>query len=213
MKSCIKYAFQIAVAIWFSAASANSFVDFFRAVGLDDTRTVGRLLERGFDPNAVAENGQTALYLALRDGSFEVAALLLAHPQIRIDAANAVGETPLMIAALKGRTDWLTRLLQRGAALEREGWTPLHYAASGPEPAAVQMLLERGARIEALSPNKTTPLMMAARYGNTDSAELLLARGANAKARNDAGLTAADFARSAGRDRLARKLEEAAARP
>jgi len=39
-----------------------------------------------------------------------------------------------MMAALRGSLEWTQRLIERGAAINRDGWTPLHYAASGPEP-------------------------------------------------------------------------------
>lgn len=94
--------------------------------------------------------------------------------------------------------------------VNRPGWTALHYAASGPEPKMLVLLLERGAMLEAESPNRTTALMMAARYGDEDSALLLLSRGASASARNERGLSAADFARLAGRKGLADKLDQAA---
>jgi len=112
----------------------------------------------------------------------------------------------VMMAALRGNLDWTKRLLERGARLNKPGWTPLHYAATGPEASVVAMLLERGAAIEATSPNGTTPLMMAARYGTEDAVNLLLARGAKLEAQNVQGLNAAEFARLAGRDRLAIRL-------
>jgi ankyrin repeat protein len=210
MKQNFKYAVYLIAAIAISSASAGSYVDFFRAVNVDDADTVGGLLARGFDPNAANEAGQTGLVLALRDGSPKVAALLLAQPQIKVDAANASDETPLMMAALRGDIGWTQRLLDRGAAIQRPGWTPLHYAASGPEPRVVALLLDRGAAIDAPSPNGSTPLMMAARYGDQRSAVLLMARGAHAGIRNAAGLTAADFARAGGRDALAATLDQAA---
>ena len=74
----------------------------------------------------------------------------------------------------------------------------------------VALLLERGAQIEALSPNRTTPLMMAARYGPEAAVDLLLARGASLKARNDSALGAVDFALLAGREALAQRLQAAA---
>jgi hypothetical protein len=179
-------------------------------VNADNARTVRALLERGFDPNSPDEKGQVALYLAIREGSLTVADALLQHPQLKVDATNAADETPVMMAALRGNIEWTQRLLERGAQINRPGWAPLHYAASGPEIKLLTLLLDRGASIEATSPNRTTPLMMAARYGPHDAAELLLSRGANARARNDQGLAAADFARAAGRDALAAKLEQAA---
>ena len=72
------------------------------------------------------------------------------------------------------------------------------------------LLLDKGAAIDSRSPNGTTPLMMAARYGDEQGAHLLLARGADARLRNDQNLSAADFARTGGREKLAAKQEQAA---
>jgi uncharacterized protein len=209
MKRYLRFLPHLILAMTFSWARAGSFEDFFRAINVDNAGTVQALLERGFDPNTLSEKGQWPLYLAMREGAPRVAALLLAHPAIRVDAANAAGETALMMAALRGETEWAARLLERGAALQREGWTPLHYAASGPGTAVVALLLDRGAQIEAPSPNRSTALMMAARYGPETTVDLLLARGASLQARNDAGLNAADFARLGGRESLAARLQRA----
>ncbi len=209
MKYYFRFVFYLVLAFGISSSIAGSYEDYFRALEVDDAGTVSGLLERGFDPNAPDENGQVGLYLALRDGALKVAATLLAHPELKVDAVNAADETPLMMAALRGNREWTQRLLDRGAQLNRRGWTPLHYAASGPEPKLLTLLLERGALIEAASPNRTTPLMMAARYGAPGAAEVLLARGADPRARNDLGLTAADFARQAGREALAASLQAA----
>ncbi|MDT7834658.1 ankyrin repeat domain-containing protein [Aquabacterium sp. OR-4] len=191
-------------------AHAGAYDDFFRALQTDNASGVAALLQRGFDPNSRDPQGQTALYAALRDGSGQVLALLMAHPQTQIDLANVAGETPLMIAALKGRLDAARQLLDRGATLERDGWTPLHYAASGPEATLVKLLLDRGARPDARSPNGSTPLMMAARNGTEAAVALLLARGADPALRNEQNLVAADFARQAGREKLALSLSQPA---
>jgi hypothetical protein len=193
-----------------SVARAGAYEDFFRAVRLDDARTVRALLARGLDPNSPDEKGDPALVIALRDGSLEVAGALLERPDLKVDAVNATDENALMMAALRGHIDWVQRLLERGAKVNREGWTPLHYAVSGSGTRIVSLLLDKGALIDARSPSQSTPLMMAAGYGAIDSADLLLKRGADPKARNDRDLTAADFARRAGRDALAERIERAA---
>jgi uncharacterized protein len=207
MKRFIRFAVYLLAVIAVFPAHANSYEDFFKAVELDRPRLLSQLLERGFDPNAPDPQGQVALYLALRDGSPQVAEVLFASPRLNVDATNAVGETPLMMAALRGELGWVRRLVERGAQVNREGWTPLHYAASGPEVSVVAFLLDRGAQIDAQAPNGSTALMMAARYGALDAVPLLLKRGANPKLRNDAGLSAADFARGADRDALAARLD------
>lgn len=189
-----------------SAAQAGAFEDFFQAVAVDNASGVKTLLDRGFDANAVDEKGQRALYLALRGEAFRVAEVLLMHPGINVDANNGAGETALMMAALRGQLDWMRRLLERGAAVHKDGWSPLHYAATGPSAVAVRLLLDRGAPVEAMSPNRTTPLMMAAQYGSEESVELLRLRGATLGAKNDHGLAAADFAKLGGREALSSKL-------
>lgn len=202
-----KYVAYLVLALGISLAHAGAYEDFFRALDRDDARTVTSLLQRGFDPNSRNEAGQPALFLALQKPSPAVAEALWAHPQLEVDVVNAAGETPLMMAALRGNVEWMQRLLDRGARVHREGWSPVHYAATGPEPRAVEMLLERGAPVDARSPTGTTPLMMAARYGDERSVALLLQRGADRGLRNQYGADAAQFARDGGRDALARRLE------
>jgi hypothetical protein len=214
LKSCLKFLAYVLVVLGLSGpglAQAQSDVAVQRAVNVDDDRTIRRWLAGGGDPNRLDERGQTPLIAALRDESFKVAAALLEAPALRVDATNHAGETALMMAALKGQLAWAQRLVAAGAAINREGWTPLHYAASGGGHEVVRWLLEQGAQIDAPSPNRSTALMMAARYGASESVELLLARGADTRLRNDRGLTAADFARSAGRDALAERMAAAPA--
>jgi ankyrin repeat protein len=206
MKHYFRFLIYLLLATACSAVFADTRVDFFRAVNVDNAEAVKALLAQGFDPNTPSDKGLMPLYLALRDDSPKVAAALLADTRTQIDAANDAGETALMMAALRGHLDWTQRLLDRGAALNRPGWTALHYAATGPEVAVVAFLLDRGAAIEAASPNGTTALMMAARYGTEDSVNLLLSRGASAAARNMQALNAADFARMVGREKLAARL-------
>lgn len=191
----------------FSDARSDAGVDFFRAVNTDNASTVQALLQQGFDPNTLNPAGQTPLYLAIKDESPKVVALLLASPQLKPDLANAAGETPLMMAALRGQLEWTQQLAALGAKLNREGWTPLHYAATGPNPKVVAFLLDQGAAINAIAPNGSSALMMAARYGPEDTVRLLLARGADKRVRNSLNQTALDLARKADRDYLVPLLQ------
>jgi uncharacterized protein len=192
------------------AASFDS-VDFFRAVNVDNADAVARMLAAGLDPNQLDPRGQPALIVALQGESLKVARVLLDARGIQVDVRNHAGETPLMMAALKAEVDLATALVAHGAAVQKEGWSPLHYAATGGSAAIVRLLLSRGAALEARSPNGSTPLMMAARYGNEEAVDALLAAGADRTARNDLGMDASAFAASAGREKLAARLKPGAA--
>lgn len=207
MKFHLKTLIYLVMAIGGSVARADSPADLFKAIEIDAPHLVTRALVAGVDPNVRDGDGQAALYVALRNESWKAVQALLDHPGLQVDATNANGETPLMMAALRGQVSWMQRLVERGAAVNKAGWGPLHYAASGPAVQAVEWLLGRGAAVDARSPNGTTALMMAARYGAIDAADLLLSRGANPALRNDRELSAADFARAAGRDALAQRLQ------
>ena len=64
------------------------------------------------------------------------------------------------------------------------GATALHFAASGGYNDIVQLLLTKGASIEATNYYNNTPLQLAAWYGRTSTVELLLSKGALIEATN-----------------------------
>ncbi|MGI9217233.1 MAG: ankyrin repeat domain-containing protein [Hydrogenophaga sp.] len=196
----------------FSAAHAGAFEDFFAATRRDDESTVVKLVLRGFDLNTRDEQGNHALLVAIREGSLKVADFLLEQPLVQVEARNPRGESPLMMAAIKGHLPLAKRLIERKAEVNKPGWAPLHYAASNPEPVGlelVRLLLEHHAYIDAESPNKTTPLMMAAKYGSPAVVQLLLEEGADATLKNEQNLTALDFAQRAERKDAVRLLTAA----
>lgn len=183
-----------------SFAVADDAVDFFRAVEMDDARSVKSLLARGVDPNGTSRAGEPALVLAVREGSMKVLDVLLAAPGIRVDTIAMNGNTALMMAAFKGNRLAVDALLAKGAAVNREGWTPLHYAAAAGDVGIAGLLLQRGARIDAVSPKASgayTPLMMAAREGREECAVFLARQGADKRRRNAEGLDAAQVAERA----------------
>jgi uncharacterized protein len=177
------------------AVLAGAYVDFFRAVKVDDAAAVQSLLARGLDPNLIeAERGDTGLILALREKSMKVFDVLLNAKEVDLEAKARNGDTALMIACYKGNLPAVQALLDKGAEVNKPGWTPLHYAAAIGNNKIVQILLDKSAYIDAESPNKTTPMMMAARGGHILTIKLLLDEGADATLKNDLGMSAIDFA-------------------
>ncbi len=188
-------------------ACADSFDDFFKAIKIGDVRVIKSLLYRGIDPNLVDENGQSALTLSILQGQSQVALALINAKGINIDQRNAYEETPLMIAALNGDEKVMDLLISRDAEINKTGWTPLHYAASKGQLKAMQILLDNSAYIDAESPNHSTPLMMAAGYGSSDSVKLLIEAGADPRLINEKGLNAKDFADLAKQNTSSQMLE------
>lgn len=174
---------------------AAAYDDFFKAVLFDHAPTVTDLLKRGFDPNARSEKGAPALVMAAYESSFAVMQVLLDSPKLDFEARNAQGESALMLTCLRGNIQVAKRLIAKDADINKTGWTPLHYAASGGHPAIIELLLENHAYIDAESPNGSTPLMMAAQYGSPEAVALLINRGADVSLRNQLKLNALDFAK------------------
>lgn len=178
------------------AAADPDAVAFFRALQLDDERTVRAVLARGLDPNLrEPERGETGLIVALRYDAMRVVQLLLAHPGLKVDAPAANGNTALMMAAYQKNKPAVLALLAKGAQVNRPGWTALHYAAAAGDLDIMKLLLEHHAYIDAESPTGTTPLMLAAREGQEGAVQLLLEEGADATLKDRAWREdAADFA-------------------
>jgi len=180
------------------AAAQAAQPAFFAAIARDDDADVRVFLLRGATTAAVDRNGTPALVLATAERAFKVVRTFLAIPGTDPDATNRAGENALMYAALHGSLETVQLLLNKGAQVNRPGWTPLHYATTGGSVPIVRLLLEEHAFIDAESPNRSTPLMMAVRQGHEALVRELIEAGADPTMRNDAGLTAADYAQRGG---------------
>lgn len=207
-KKHLKILLQVLLAMSVSSAFAGAYDDLFVTVIRDDASGLARLLRQGVDPNSRDPKGLPALSVAIKRESPKAFELLLAHPTIDVDARNAAGETPLMLTAIAGDLEASQQLVARGAKVQFPGWSPIHYAASGPNTRLVQWLLDRGAQVDAESPNGTTPLMLAAQHAPESTVELLIKRGADPRRRNQRGLQALDYAEMGGRDFLVERFEK-----
>lgn len=210
MRNHLKFLVYLLVALSVSLARAGSYEDWFIAIKRDNAADVTQLLQRGFDPNTVDPSGRPGLFIALQEGSLKVAEVLVAWPKTNVEWRSPKDESPLMMAAFKGHKEMVRKLIARDAHVNKTGWTPLHYAATAGHVEIIELLLEEHAFVDAESPNKSTPLMMAAKYGSLPAVKLLLENGAVPTLRNELGLSAIEFAQQANRADAAELIAAAA---
>ena len=188
----------------FNACSAR----FSEAGGyLGNPRMVQILLENGADANARDHDGQTALLHDVRqrpivsDAPLEIIRRLLAK-RADPNAADKKGETPLIVAAARGRRDFAELLIAQGAALNlknQEGQSALGAAIEAAEPEMTDLLLSKGAdlkttacsnRAEVSTALRNFALLRAAREGDREKVQALLDHGAPVNFRDRHGRTA-----------------------
>jgi len=191
--------------------SPSELTTFFRAVQLDDAKTVGEMLGsvvNANQPNPIG--GEPGLVQALREDAMKVVKVFLEHPGTNLETKAGNGNTALMMAAFKRNRPAVELLLAKGAKVNQPGWTALHYAAAAGDDDIVRLLLARGAKVDAVSPPKSggyTPMMMAAREGHDGTALVLIAHGADRARKNIEGLDAVQIAERAGKPRVAAALQ------
>ncbi|MEO7718757.1 MAG: ankyrin repeat domain-containing protein [Capsulimonas sp.] len=198
------------------------------AVDMNDLVSVKKLLEKGADVNARTKQfptGGSALYNAVMagglksSGALAMTNVLLEHGAV-VDAADADGTTPLMLAAQMDNLGVVQALLARGAdpsLRDKRGWSAirwaagrgwsdvvtvlrdhspmdLHEAAQFGDPVRVRARLDAGDDVNAPDAQGMTPLMAAMKSGSVETTRLLLDRGADVNRKGQKGRTALHLA-------------------
>jgi ankyrin repeat protein len=180
---------------WVHAQTESQIAAITSAAKFDDVREVKTLIDKGMSPNQKDPRGMPILMVAIQENSVKTVDYLINVKGIDLNQANMTNETPLMFAALYGLFPEVKILVnQKEVPVNRSGWTPLHYACTNGHLEIALFLLDKGAVVDAPSPNETTPLMMAIRAGNIQLVRLLLDRGADIRIRNQQGYSAIDVA-------------------
>ena len=108
--------------------------------------------------------------------------MLLIAAGSEIDAAEITGTTALAISILRADRRFFHLMIQRRALVnmrDRQGLSPLHWAAQGAHVDFCLELLRCHASINACDQEGRTPLFLAAEQGHRHVVEVLLVRGAN----------------------------------
>ena len=189
-------------------ALADPVRNLVLAAQLDSPGSAKKLLAAGLSPNTIDPvSGEPVLQVALREDANAVVDVLVAAKDFNPELMAPNGNTALMLAAFKHNKHAVLALLAKGAVVNRQGWTALHYAAASGDTEISAILLARHAVIDAESPSKLTPLMIAAREGHPQVVELLLRAGADARLKNNEDLTASQIALRADKSAVAATID------
>jgi hypothetical protein len=182
------------------------------AIETGDLVRAQRWLDEGMDPNMIADRVGSGLMIAAWEGNVPMMELFLARGA-DVHKTNRLGEQALQLAAWRGHTEAVRWLLDHGAKVNRDGrgWSALHYAVFAGQRDIAQLLMARGADVNARAPNDASVLMMAAREGQEELAKALLDAGADPRLANDRGDTALTWAMRQGNFRIAKLVSSAEA--
>lgn len=138
---------------------------------------------------------------AVRAGDVRTVQTILGTRPSQASARDADGVSAVRLAYTGGHRRVLDALLAAGPDLD------VFDAAALGHVNQLEILLGLDPSLSTMSgPGGITPLHLAARYGHAAAARRLIDAGAEAGARSDDGESAADMARAAGHDDLARML-------
>lgn len=133
-----------------------------------------------------------------------------------MNAARGQSDFPLHDAARRGDLAALQAALAEQPDLlsskDARDNTLLHVAAAAGQLSVVELLLQRGARLEAPGEAHRTPLLAAARGGDLSVVQRLLEAGADVDARDEIGKPALFWALAEGRHQMAKLLRAHGAR-
>jgi quinoprotein dehydrogenase-associated probable ABC transporter substrate-binding protein len=157
------------------------------------------LLERGAGVAVPDRDGWTPLMTAAWINEGSIVTLLTKH-HADPNAASADNLTPLGIALQGGKDAATVALIEAGADVNRPvgaaGYTPLMLAVARQSTIAAQVVLKRGADVNAHNQGGITALMIAAAADQPELVALLVQAGANVAAQSETGETALSIARA-----------------
>jgi ankyrin repeat protein len=157
------------------------------AVKAGDRAAALAMLAQRVDVNTPEADGTTALHWAVQQNDVELVDRLL-RAGARVNARNDYGSTPMSEAAVVANPALLSRLLEAGADVESpnaDGQTALMVVARTSQVDAAQVLLARGAKVDAVEQWRgQTALMWAVAQSQPAMVKALVAAGADVNSRS-----------------------------
>jgi ankyrin repeat protein len=201
----------------------GGWTPLMRVAYIDKKEIVDLFIAAGAEVNVQDSEGNTPLHYAAWHGSTEVVRSLTGKAQADKEIQNKRRITPLYLAITNRHNETVEHLVAMGAKVsgeDRDGFTPLHWAVSEgiaeishydkppqkhcyhkftiPAPfhdtKIVELLIAKGADINAQDRYGWTPLHWAVHEKNRDDVKVLLSRGADMDVKNAMGETPLEIA-------------------
>ena len=167
--------------------SCDTMTPLTAAAKEGDVALIKELLKKGakIDEPSPGKWSATPLYWSLtNDCKFESAELLL-KKGANANSADSFGLASLHLAVCCENVDisFIEHLIEKGADVNlkntADGLRSLHYAISCGSDDAARLLIEKGADVNAIADDGTTPLILASKNDSVFIAKLLLEKGAD----------------------------------
>jgi len=157
-------------------------LDVFEASAVGDAVALAAALDAAPEViGSYSPDGWTPLHLAVFFGHRAVAELLLSRgADASLVSHNPMDVTPLQSALARRNEDCAALLVDHGAEVglgASQSWPPIAYTGANGLLAAAALLLDRGADVNARTPDGKTALTLAREKDHRELVELLLARG------------------------------------
>lgn len=151
---------------------------FFFAVKRNKLAEVKKFIDAKTDLNAHNDAGDTALHIAAKQGLPEMAQMLLDHgADPRKGRKDEPQQLPIDDAVNFGKTEMVALLTRNGGYIPGntvDGRTLLHRAVEKGKPGMVEAMINAGADANEMTPNGTTPLLLALAARQEETAVTLL---------------------------------------
>ncbi len=156
-----------------------------------------QLLVDGHAINPLDKQDKTPLYYAVRANHLSTATILVNNGG-RVNFPDLAPHSILFAAVQYGSIQMASLILEAGAkwdALDTNGRTAMHYAATRPTNGMCMELFYRGLAVDTADKEGLTPFLFAVDHGATYALDWLVDHGANPRRTTSLGQKAIDLAK------------------